>query len=100
MRSAGFFEEQIEEFNAKADSIANLRLLEATGNIEKNNKPFKEWLAEKPNRDLYLEQHHINLDQSLEFEDFMDFISARRNTLKKLLMITLGVTSDEKDNEQ
>ena len=44
MRSAGFFEEQIEEFNAKADSIANLRLLEATGNMEKNNKPFRNGL--------------------------------------------------------
>ena len=99
MRSAGFSEEQIEQFNEKANSIANLQLLGATDNMEKNNKPFKEWFAEKP-RGRYLEQHHIDPDQSLEFEDFMDFVSARRNTLKKLLMTTLGVTSDEKDDEQ
>ena len=104
MRSAGFSKEQIEQFNEKANSIANLQLLEATGNMEKNNKPFKEWLnlsyPEKSARDRYLEQHYIDPDQSLEFEDFMEFVSMRRKTLKKLFMTTLGVTPEEKDNEQ
>ena len=102
MRSAGFSEEQIEQFNEKANSIANLQLLEATDNTEKNNKPFKEWLTcqEKYDRDWFLKQHHINPDQSLEFEDFMDFVSARRNTLKKLFISALGATPEEKDDEQ
>lgn len=104
MRAAGLSEEQIEQFNAEANGIANLQLLEATGNIEKNDKPFKDWLnlsyPEKSGRDRYLEQHHINPDQSLEFEDFMDFVSARRKTLKGLFTSILGATAEENDTDQ
>ena len=104
MRAAGLSEEQIEQFNAEANGIANFQLLEATGNIEKNDKPFKDWLElsypEKAGRDRYLEQHHINPDQSLEFEDFMDFVSARRKTLKGLFTSILGATAEENDTEQ
>ena len=104
MRSAGFSEEQIEQFNAEANSIANLQLLEASGNIEKNDKAFKGWLdlsyPEKSGRERYLEQHHINPDQSLEFENFLDFIGARRRTLKRLFTSILGATAEENSSEQ
>ena len=104
MSAAGFSEVHIEEFNTKANGIANLQLLETTGSIEKNDKPFKNWLnlsyPEKSSRDRYLEQHHINPDQSLEFEDFIDFVSARRKTIKRKLTSILGATSEENDTEQ
>jgi len=41
MRAAGLSEEQIEQFNAEANGIANLQLLEATGNIEKMTSRLK-----------------------------------------------------------
>ncbi len=101
MKAAGLSEEQIKQFNAEADGIANLQLLEATVNIEKNGKPFQEWLSlsypEKPARDRYLEQHYINPDHSLAFKDFMDFVNLRRKTLKGLFTSTLGTTADEND---
>jgi hypothetical protein len=50
--------------------------------------------------DRYLEQHHINPDQSLEFEDFMDFVSARRKTLKGLFTSILGATAEQNESEQ
>ena len=99
MKEAGFSDEQIEQFNAKVNSIANLQLLEATDNKEKNAKPFKEWLnftyPNKLGRYQYLQQHHIDPDQSLDFEDFMNFVSTRKETIKGLLIKTLNPTSEE-----
>ena len=103
MREAGLSEEQIEQFNAEANGIANLQLLEATDNIEKSDKPFKEWLnseySDKAGRDRYLEQHHISPDQSLEFKDFMDFVSTRRETIRRQFTSILGATSGEDGRE-
>lgn len=103
MRIAEFSEEQIEQFNAEANGIANLQLLEATGNIEKSDKPFKEWLnseySDKAGRDRYLEQHHISPDQSLEFKDFMDFVITRRETIRRQFTSILGATSGEDGRE-
>lgn len=104
MKAAGLSEEQNKQFNAEANGIANLQLLETTNNMEKSAKPFKDWLnssyPEKSDKDRYLQQHHINPDQSLEFADFMDFVSARKKTLKKLFTSILGATSEENYNEQ
>ena len=99
MKEAGFSDEKIKQFNAEANGIANLQLLDAMGNKEKSAKPFKEWLnstySDKPARDRYLQQHHISPDQSLDFEDFMDFVSTRKETIKGLLIKTLNPTSEE-----
>ncbi len=99
MRTAVCSEQQIEEFTAKANGIANLQLLEGTDNIEKRDKPFKEWLnskfPDKAGRDRYLEQHYISPGQSLEFKDFLDFVSVRRETLKRQFTSILGTTSDD-----
>ena len=99
MKEAGFSDEKIKQFNAEANGIANLQLLDATGNKEKSAKPFKEWLNSKctnqPIKDQYLSQHHISLDQSLDFEDFMDFVSMRRETIKRLFTSILNPTPEE-----
>ena len=63
-------------------------------------KYFNLSYPEKSGRDRHLEQHHINPDHSLEFEDFIDFVSARRKTLKGLFTSILGATSEENDNEE
>ena len=103
MRAAGLSEEQIEDFNAEVNGIANLQLLEVTANTEKSDKPFMDWLnnsyPKQFDRDQYLKQHHIDPDQSLEFEDFMDFVSARRKTIKRLFTSILGATAEEDDTE-
>ena len=99
MKEAGFSDEQIEQFNAEVNGIANLQLLDAADNREKNDTPFKEWLTSNPRyksgMDHYLQYHHISPDQSLEFEDFMDFVSMRRKTIKGLFTSILNPTSEE-----
>ena len=99
MKEAGFSDEQIKQFNAEVNGIANLQLLDATDNKEKHDKPFKEWLASNPRyksgMDHYLQYHHISPDQSLEFKNFMDFVSARKETIKRLFTSILNPTSEE-----
>lgn len=99
MKAIGLSAEQIELFSKEANSIANLQLLEATGNIEKNDKPFKVWLEssypDRVSKERYLEQHYIDPGQSLEFEDFLQFVHGRRKTLKDLFTSLLGATSEE-----
>ena len=104
MKEVGFSDEQIEQFNAEVNGIANLQFLDVKGNIEKNDKPFKEWLnstyPDKPERDRYLQQHHISPVQSLDFEDFMGFVSTRKETIKGLLIKTLNPTSEETGEDE
>lgn len=104
MKTEGLSEEQIEQFKAKMNNIANLQFLEATGNSEKLNKPFKEWLNQKYSneneKNTFLNQHHISSEQSLEFEDFLDFVDARSKTLKAEFAQILGVTAEENDDTE
>jgi uncharacterized protein with ParB-like and HNH nuclease domain len=95
-----------EEYISKVNNISNLQLLEATTNIEKKDKPFEQWLIERfPNendRNNYLSLNHIKNNQSLKFEDFLDFYEQRRLTLKKIYADILNVKLDEavKSEEQ
>lgn len=95
-----FSDEDIKQFNAKADNIANLQLLLPRENQEKKDKTLEEWLdykcgADKDGRDKYLEHHHIRPDQSLEFKKFLNFIKERQKTIRAHLTSILGVTSEE-----
>ena len=103
MKELGFSDEEIENFNARMNGIANLQLLEATSDMEKNDKPLKEWLESKyPDEDerkRYLMQNHIHPEQSLEFKDFIDFVDNRHEKIKKKFMSVLGVTDEEMEGE-
>lgn len=102
MKINGFSEEDIESFNAEVNGLANLQLLEGTNNIEKKDMPFNEWLTQEcPNqarKEAYLRLNYINRNQSLEFKDFMSFITTRKNNLRKKLISILGDDSEKKDN--
>ncbi len=99
MTEAGFSHEKFLQFKDEMNGIANLQLLESTANIEKKDKPFKEWLdaasANQANKDSYLRLNHIDTNQSLEFTDFLAFVSARKKTIKNFLITNLGVTTEE-----
>ncbi len=88
-----------DEYINRFNSLANLQLLEATENIEKKDKQFKDWLGEKYHNDTdkmnYLSLNHIANDTSLEFEDFIAFYDMRRATLKGKLMTLLNVKAGE-----
>lgn len=88
--------DKVESFLERFNRLPNLQLLEATQNIQKKDKHFAEWLKQvfpsENERNGYLMQNHIKPDQSLEFEDFIDFVENRRNTLKSQFMTILNVT--------
>ncbi|QTH63342.1 DUF262 domain-containing protein [Psychrosphaera ytuae] len=96
MRKLGFSEDQIERYNDSVNELANLQLLHATTNIEKSNKPFKEWLKaeyeSESDQQSFLRQHYIDSEESLEFEDYLIFNENRRKKLKSTLIKMLDVT--------
>ena len=98
LRRLGFSDERIDGYNAKVNGLSNLQLLQATQNTEKSDKEFSTWLNEmftgKAERESFLMQNHIAPDQSLAFEDFLEFVDYRRRILKKQLITMLDVVSN------
>ena len=99
MRKSSFSDEQIDAYIAEVNKLPNLQLLQETENIQKRDKPFKEWLESiyqtETDRNSYLMQHHITASEPLDFTEFIDFITSRRNNLKTKLMTYLNVSSTE-----
>lgn len=86
LKSIGVADESIDSYLSVSNSLSNLQLLQATENIEKKAKPFADWLnsnyPEKIQQESYLMQHHINCDQLLDLNNFLNFIENRRANLK------------------
>lgn len=86
-------------YNNEMNKIANIQLLQSTQNIEKSDEPFITWVEKKfpiqAERNTFLMQNHIALEQSLEFEAFPEFISNRRRILKKHLINILNVSNPD-----
>jgi uncharacterized protein with ParB-like and HNH nuclease domain len=82
----------IENFN----SLANLQLLQANQNISKSDKYFDDWLKQtfpsQAERNSFLMQNHIKLDESLAFSDFLDFVTSRKSVIKNEFMKILDVS--------
>jgi uncharacterized protein with ParB-like and HNH nuclease domain len=81
LEKIGIPTDKIEYFIENYNGIANLQLLEGSGNQEKSGKDFNFWLLEKyPNeieRKAYMERHYIpNVD--LNIDNFEDFIEQRK----------------------
>ena len=81
----------IDRFNL----LPNLQILQANMNIEKNNQPFESWLESIhhsiSDKEAYLLQNHIDVNQSLAFEDFVEFFDNRKAKLKIKLATLLDV---------
>jgi len=92
------YDEQIK-YTSRFNKLANLQLLQATENLEKKDRYFKDWLkAAFPNesdQNPFLIQHYISADASLEFRDFVKFYDDRRARLKSELEIILGSSNIE-----
>ncbi len=94
-------ESKREEFTNRYNKLANLQLLEATQNIEKNDKHFEIWLKQmypdEFNRNTFLMQNHIS-NNSLEFVDFIKFYEKRKQAIKSQLMHILNVSERNIDD--
>ncbi len=73
------------------DSLPNLQILDANENKSKNNKPLKQWVNEKCNRDRkeFLEKHLIP-DVDLSLENFNNFIEERKKIIINRLKVILN----------
>ncbi|MEZ9675457.1 hypothetical protein BCT61_05410 [Vibrio breoganii] len=100
MRNNGYDEQIIEQFHTVKDSLPNIQLLEATSNIEKNDKPFSTWLEERypfeHDKRSYQLQHYIDTEASLDFSEFLVFVEKRRASLKHALIDILNVKNIRK----
>lgn len=96
LRQFGVSESDIDHCLQQVNDLANLQLLGATQNTEKNATPFEEWLAnsypDRIERNNFLSLHHIKSDQNLNMATFIDFINQRRNDLKMRFLEILGKT--------
>ena len=103
LRGMGLNETQVDEFIEKCNGLPNLQLLQETQNIEKSDTQFEEWLEKtypnKQDRDSYLNQHYIGTSDSLAFEDFLSFVTNRRQKFKAQFMTLLDSNIAEHEEE-
>jgi uncharacterized protein with ParB-like and HNH nuclease domain len=86
----GLDKNSIDKYVSKMKSLANLQLLPADENAEKQDKPFEEWIATRDSG--FKKRHLIPDDPNLwKLDRFEDFIAAREvlitKRLKKLFSI-------------
>lgn len=90
----GIPEEDREFFTANVDRLPNLQLLEGLPNMEKSNRAFAEWLADRypteKERQLYRERHYIP-DVDLSFASFPEFFRQRRALMLEQLRRIVGM---------
>lgn len=95
LRKLGYSEDKIEAYQSQVNGLANLQLLQETQNIEKRDIQFVDWIKKQypseNGRDSYLKQNHIKIDQSLDFNDFIEFTNIRKNELKAEFVKVLGI---------
>lgn len=97
LRKMGLSEENVEAYITACNSLPNLQLMQSTQNIQKSDKPLFDWLSltytSLSDKESFLRQNYIGTNDSLSFENFLDFIVARRTALKNQFMTMLNVSS-------
>lgn len=93
----GLSEEDVEAYITVCNGLPNLQLLQSTQNIQKSDKSLVDWLSltytSLSDKESFLRQNYIGTSDSLSFDDFLDFIVARRTALKNQFMNMLNVSS-------
>lgn len=103
LSALGITDEKIRiDYISRYNKLPNLQLLQATINVEKKDKHFKEWLEKtydnESDRNAFLIQNHINTDVSLLFENFIDFFEKRELVLKRALEKVFNISNSDKSN--
>ena len=79
-------EDQISQYKKHTHRLANLQLLNNVDNNEKSDTAFNKWLdahfLDSDTKSKYMSSHFIPENISYQFEDFLEFISARDELLK------------------
>lgn len=88
LQKKGIAKDKIEEYMNHVNDISNLQLLAAIPNIEKQDKDFEVWFAENyPTDTDKIQYRRINYlpDMQYNYDSFLEFVSYRRQLLKKQL---------------
>ena len=97
LRKMGLSEEDVEAYITACNGLPNLQLLQSTQNIQKSDKSLVDWLSltytSLSDKESFLRQNYIGTSDSLSFDDFLDFVVARRTALKNQFMNMLNVSS-------
>jgi len=83
------FKQGLKQYRSASDQLGNLTLLNARENLEKNAKPFEEWI--KTREVAFLSRHLIPKDSSLwKPEAFPEFLQERNRLILDRLFQVLG----------
>ena len=92
LKKCGVSEEEIPEYRARVNRLANLQLLEGSRNTSKGSKPPAEWLAEQYSENERLQHCHLHDldDVPTEIKGFLEFYEKRRSRILEKLRHTLA----------
>lgn len=92
-------DDEIDGYLSEFNNLPNLQLLQANQNIEKSDKPFESWLNQafpsQAERESFLIQNHMSLNESLDLSDFPDFIQRRKKLIREKLRHLLDETVED-----
>jgi uncharacterized protein with ParB-like and HNH nuclease domain len=99
LRSLTLSDDEIDGYLSEFNNLPNLQLLQANQNIEKSDKPFETWLNQafpsQAERESFLIQNHMSLNESLDLSDFPDFIQRRKKLIREKLRHLLDETVED-----
>lgn len=80
LRRRGYDEEKMGIYWKYYNSILNLQLLTDSENLEKNSSDFQDWFLSRDNN--FKDRHKIPTIDSYDFDNFIEFITARKKLLE------------------
>lgn len=85
LTNRGYNAIKIGEYRKFYNTIGNLQLLTDKENLEKNSTPFDEWISTRDKN--FKERHSIPNLNKYGFDDFLEFVRLRRETISEKLKI-------------
>jgi len=83
LKSRGYDEATISEYQKYYNTVLNLELLTDSENLKKSDAEFSTWISTRDSN--FKDRHHIPIMESYEVDDFISFIDLRKDILKKML---------------
>ena len=94
LKQKGVPDDKRKFYSDNCDYLSNLQLLEGIKNMEKSSEDFAEWLNkkfkdDKKGRKEYMRTNYIPENIDLSFANFEDFLSKRKELIRKKLISML-----------
>lgn len=79
LKQRSYDQDKIQEYQQYYNTIVNLQLLTDSENLEKNSKDFDDWFSQRDQN--FKDRHTIPTVNSYNFDNFLDFVTARKELL-------------------